>query len=548
MSDGNADLDELQQYQETTAQGRTRLFSNAPWWVISAGLHVVLLLGAALVYVESLHGIETGPTDIVMHIPGPPKIVEFDLPRDEFTRKGIPRDEPNSPASNDEPIIFFPDAKPSDHNESDDNEDTRQMKGDSRNFLSHIPGQSTGFRGTQLSKVPGVYSSMGVGGGGGGSGRYGGRFGGRENLYKRGGGSIATESAVTAALKWLARHQNADGSWGASFPDRCASARCTGTGQREFDPGVTGLSLLAFLGAGYTQLSKPEQDPVIPGEVLDFGPVVRKGLQWLMAHQDPEGCLGERGPKHMYNHAIAALALCEDYGMTGAQVVKDPAQRSIDFLVASQNPGRGWRYSARCNDNDTSVTGWAVMALKSAELSELVFPRTAYDGAMAWLNEVTETNGYYAVGYNQKGTGLVYDEHNREFAYTPAMQAVAVMSRIFVNKKKNDPALGSVHAIVGQVPEWKPRRVDFYYWYYASLALFQYDGPKGPLWSKWNEPMKNALVPHQKTGKDACGNGSWDPAEDRWGHEGGRVYATAINALTLEVYYRYQNVFGAGNK
>jgi hypothetical protein len=31
---------------------------------------------------------------------------------------------------------------------------------------------------------------------------------------------------------------------------------------------------------------------------------------------------------------------------------------------------------------------------------------------------------------------------------------------------------------------------------------------------------------------------------DRWGFEGGRVYATAINALTLEVYYRYGNVFG----
>jgi hypothetical protein len=56
--------------------------------------------------------------------------------------------------------------------------------------------------------------------------------------------------------------------------------------------------------------------------------------------------------------------------------------------------------------------------------------------------------------------------------------------------------------------------------------------------------MKNALVPHQHTGKDGCRNGSWNPEVDRWGFEGGRVYATAINALTLEVYYRYANVFG----
>ncbi|HKS16133.1 MAG TPA: squalene--hopene cyclase, partial [Planctomycetota bacterium] len=69
-----------------------------------------------------------------------------------------------------------------------------------------------------------------------------------------------------------------------------------------------------------------------------------------------------------------------------------------------------------------------------------------------------------------------------------------------------------------------------------------------PYWKKWNEPMKNALVPNQKTGKDGCQNGSWTSEEDRWGFEGGRVYAVAINALTLEVYYRYANVFGGGGK
>ena len=102
----------------------------------------------------------------------------------------------------------------------------------------------------------------------------------------------------------------------------------------------------------------------------------------------------------------------------------------------------------------------------------------------------------------------------------------------------------AVTLIASDLPEWKQHKVDFYYWYYASLALFQYDGPDGGLWLKWNEPMKNAIVPHQKGSADGCRIGSWDPEADRWGFEGGRVYAVAINALTLEVYYRYANVFG----
>ena len=40
-------------------------------------------------------------------------------------------------------------------------------------------------------------------------------------------------------------------------------------------------------------------------------------------------------------------------------------------------------------------------------------------------------------------------------------------------------------------------------------------------------------------------SGSWDPALDPWGDEGGRVYSTAILALLMEVYYRYDTVIGS---
>jgi Ca-activated chloride channel family protein len=413
--------------------------------------------------------------------------------------------------------VFIPEAKESDHNES---------AGDK-----------------------GVYDTLGVGSGAGGGGRYGGRFGGREQLVARGGGSRATESAAMASLRWLARHQNPDGGWSAEgFDAQCAGGKCVGKGDKDADIGVTGLSLLAFLGAGYSQLSKDEYpDTATPGRILKFGEVVKKGLQFLLAQQDAEGCLGKRVPKFMYSHAIAALALSEAYGMTASGPLKEPAQKAIDFLVASQNPGKGWRYSPRSGDNDTSVTGWAVMALKSAELSELTFPKTATDGAIAWFDEVTDDKG--RAGYNAKGTGKVFKPGICEsFDHHETMSAVTTMGRIFIQKRKNDPRLAAANLLVADLPEMSGAKVDFNYWYFGSLAIFQYDGPEGPLWKKWNEPMKNALVPAQKTGKDGCQNGSWDPSSSRWGDEGGRIWATAINSLTLEVYYRYANVFGGTKK
>ncbi|MBI4563106.1 MAG: terpene cyclase/mutase family protein [Planctomycetes bacterium] len=374
------------------------------------------------------------------------------------------------------------------------------------------------------------------------AGPHAGRLKGKANLVARGGGGKATEEAVLAALKWLSRHQNADGSWsavdhskncGVAAPERYPGTCGASPGHADFDAGVTGLSLLAFLGAGHSHLSKDTHDEIC------FGDVVRKGLQWLMAHQDKEGCIGPRQAlKHGYSHHICVLAMSEAYGLTGSNLFKEPAQKAVDFTVASQNPGKAWRYKVRSGDNDSSVTGWAVMALKSAELSGLTFPRAAYDGARAWFDEVTdEASG--RVGYNRKGTGKVFTMGmNEHFSHHETLAAIGAMSRILIDRARKDPRVAKgCDLLLNDLPRWEDVEIDYYYWHHASLALFHYDGPGGPKWTAWNEKMKDALVRHQNMKAAECKNGSWDPV-DRWSGEGGRVYATAINALTLEVYYR----------
>ena len=81
--------------------------------------------------------------------------------------------------------------------------------------------------------------------------------------------------------------------------------------------------------------------------------------------------------------------------------------------------------------------------------------------------------------------------------------------------------------------------VDMYYWYYGTEAMFQMGDP---YWKVWNTALKKALLRNQR--KDTAYGiykGSWDPIGP-WGPDGGRVYSTAICALCLETYYRYERV------
>jgi hypothetical protein len=76
---------------------------------------------------------------------------------------------------------------------------------------------------------------------------------------------------------------------------------------------------------------------------------------------------------------------------------------------------------------------------------------------------------------------------------------------------------------------------NFYYWYYATLALYQ-SQPHSEAWTLWNQAIKRELLATQLSQGDYAG--SWDP-RCIWGGHGGRIYTTALGCMCLEVYYRY---------
>ena len=79
-----------------------------------------------------------------------------------------------------------------------------------------------------------------------------------------------------------------------------------------------------------------------------------------------------------------------------------------------------------------------------------------------------------------------------------------------------------------------------YYNYYATQVMIHYGGPS---WPKWNEQLRDFLIASQARRGPA--NGSWyfDNPDDLGTRSGGRLYCTAMAAMTLEVYYRHMPLY-----
>ena len=373
--------------------------------------------------------------------------------------------------------------------------------------------------------------SIGLGGGAGGGRGRGGRRTGRR------GGKEKTEIVVDRGLEWLSRHQSAAGFWDADgFCCQEGGCPCLkgSRGGAVYDTGVTGLALLAFLGAGESPRN---------GE---YKKTVARGVRWLMKSQDEEGCFTSRSISNFaYNQAIATLAMIEAYDLSRIPSIRKSAVKGLSFCLSMQNPYKAWRYGMQNSQNDVSVTGWMVMVLKAAKNAKLEFDERSLSWAKDYIVEMTsEETG--RVGYLRPGEPTAREPNKKtEFPSeeSEAMTAAGICARIFSGedpKNSRGIKLGVENLLLKKLPVWDQARgsIDMYYWYYGTLAMFQIGGNA---WSKWNAAMTDAVIERQRT--DGLFSGSWDP-KGPWGDSGGRVYSTALMTMCLEVYYRYGRVFG----
>lgn len=340
----------------------------------------------------------------------------------------------------------------------------------------------------------------------------------KSTVVLQNGGSEQTENAVKAALDWFAMNQGPDGRWdcdlfGGGQETQVLGQNRDGAGA-EADTGISGLVLLAFLGAGNTHLEGDYQD------------TVRRGLEFLMLSQAADGSLAGRAKLYarMYCHGMATLALSEAAALTGDYRITPYLQRAVAYSVAAQDrTGGGWRYQPG-DPGDMSQMGWQLMALHSSQAAGVATPAQTRAGMIRFITQSTTGARHGLAGYRPHASP------------SRTMTAEAMVCRIFLGLNPDQAARREAVAYVMQETP-QTGRFNLYYWYYATLMMFQIGDQQ---WPQWNEALTRRLLATQRQAGTAAG--SWDPTTV-WGSYGGRFYSTAMATLCLEVYYRYLPIY-----
>jgi HEAT repeat protein len=360
-----------------------------------------------------------------------------------------------------------------------------------------------------------------------------------------------TERAVQMGLEYLARHQHADGRWDPQGFRECCDrspgcSAATGARVQEDPVSRTALSILAFLGAGYT----PEGGK--------YSCTLRRGLEYLMARQQAKGDYQTNDLIGGYNRPLALQAYAEAAALTHDPRLLPFVQRGADFLTQIQNSIGGWRYRVDVETSDSSVAAWMLFALKAAEKAGAEVRPVVYEGCRMLFERYSlrvPANGPredfvdmdpsygFEVG---KDTTYEFRTGYQDTAHAPthATTALGLMSHILLGFRRSHPfCIGSANYVLQRQLPVAPKdgrlerlniqqEYPLYFVYYGTLAMHQMGGR---YFRKWNDQIR-VILPGTQV-QEGCGRGSWVGK----GYDGifGSLYTTATGVLALETYYRY---------
>ncbi|MGH7142499.1 MAG: prenyltransferase/squalene oxidase repeat-containing protein [Planctomycetota bacterium] len=307
------------------------------------------------------------------------------------------------------------------------------------------------------------------------------------------------DQACQHAAKWLAQHQNPDGSW----DDHGANSTA-----------MTGLAGMALLATGST----PNRGP--------YGVNVEKAVMFCLKHQDAQGMyIGHNDGRGMHGHGFSTSFMAQAYGMglepSLEDKVRDSLIKAVKLIAHAQSHNGGWYYQPDANADEGSVTVCEAQALRCcADVGIPVPDRTVRDGI-----------GYMYKSQNADGT-INYQIGMSGGTGSPALTAAgAVVFFSYGKYTQNDErarrtmdAVRRIFGAQGIANTGHQCYTDFY----AAQAFHMASEED---YAKYYPRIRDFLVRSQS------GDGSWQ------GDSAGQVYGTSLNLLVLAIPYNYLPMF-----
>ena len=362
---------------------------------------------------------------------------------------------------------------------------------------------------------------------------------GKNSMGRRYGGKYyaKTKQAVLATLEWMKRQQNEDGSW-PKDPNK-------------YSISMTAFGMLSFLANGVTPDDK------------DYGYTLEAAASWLRNQIDLETGILKKGlndgshGQSVYQQAIATYAISEFYGMTKIPTFKPAMDKMIELLVKRQRDDGAWSYKYSPDMfSDASVTGWHAQALKAAYSSgckvEGLEEATQKVSEMLLQNVITDLNnknhgyGYYKCNPKKHGSPREAIGAVSSLCLQLYGEGRSLAVKVAYDKIKDDFLKTQHYHYINAKHPQASHEVKVYDWYYQTQVVFQ--NKEMSFWRVWNAKFlygqlyKNQIrSKNEESGKI---EGYWrmpgskeaieKASETSWA----TFYATALNCLSLQVYYR----------
>jgi prenyltransferase beta subunit len=287
-------------------------------------------------------------------------------------------------------------------------------------------------------------------------------------------------------LSYLAKSQNADGSWNGSSGD---------------EPGVVGLCVAAFLAHG----TDPNHG--------EYAQVIKRGIDYILSKQNKVKDNGYIGTS-MYNHAFSTLALAEAYGVVDNPEIGEALKKAVDLILSAQkrNPSGAWRYKPDARDADTTVAGSQIVALFAARNAGFPVPDEAIRKGLAYLTSCRGSNGSY--GYTSSAGGK------------PTLTAIGVLC-LSLGKDTDSKGYKTSLDYLTKNLDFRDRSYPYYFEYYMSQALFHADET---VWKEWNNRNIRYI-------------GTIQSADGSFPGNHGQAFSTAGALLSLALNYRYLPIY-----